>query len=136
MRVVNRANTQAEAEGLIFGFQEMRKKGYQLENVSLHYRGNQGLDMIFRSSNGPPVIYAVVEAKSAATMGAVKTSENGLRQGSREYNLDRLKNYLKSSDLAHEEIARMLQAEAKAGRLLSFITLKRSGRIVEVNDDE
>lgn len=69
-------------------------------------------------------------------MGAVKTSRDEMRQGSREYNLDRLKNYLKSSDLAHEEIARMLQAEAKAGRLLSFITLKRSGRIVEVNDDE
>ena len=40
-----------EAKGVVHAFREMKGLGYSLEDVSLHYRGNQGLDLNFKMTD-------------------------------------------------------------------------------------
>ena len=54
----------------------MKGLGYQLEDVSLKYRGNQGLDLVF-SKEGQ---YAIVEAKHGNYLSSLETYKGGLRQ--------------------------------------------------------
>lgn len=106
----------------------MQRLGYSLEDASLHYNANQGLDLIF--SNGSK--YAVAEAKHGRYLSLLKTDKKGFRQGSLDYNIDRLQNYLQFGDGTHNTLVNRLLTEAYAGNLDSFATLFKSGRVFEL----
>ena len=93
----------------------------------MHYRGNQGLDLIFHNGSR----YAVVEAKHGKYLSLLKTYKHNLRQGSLDYNISRLERYLDYGDGTHNVLARQLLNEANMGQLESFGTFYRSGRILE-----
>lgn len=118
----------SEAKSVVNAFREMRRLGYELEDVSLHYRGNQGLDLIFR----PGSQYAVAEAKAGGSLSLLKTYSGGLRQGSGGYNISRLNRYLDFGDGTHDAYVNMLLGEARAGRLESFAAFYRSGNTFEL----
>lgn len=106
----------------------MRRLGYQLENASLKYRGNQGLDLVF-SSQGR---YAVVEAKHGSSLSSLKTYSGNLRQGSNNYNVSRLQRYLDFGDGKHDALVNQMLNEAAKGRLESFATFYRGGRTFQL----
>jgi hypothetical protein len=106
----------------------MRRLGYRLEDVSLHYRGNQGIDLVFSQGQR----FAVVEAKHGASMSLLETYQGGLRQGSLQYNISRLQRYLQFGDGTQNAVANQLLIEARAGRLDCFATFYRSKRIFEL----
>ena len=117
----------SEAKGVVHAFREMQRLGYSLEDVSLHYSGNKGLDLVFSRAGR----YAIVEAKHGSYLSSLKTW-GGLRQGSGPYNVSRLQRYLRYGDGTHNVMVNTLRAEAAAGRLESFATFYRSGRIYEL----
>lgn len=117
-----------EAKGVVHAFREMKRLGYSLEDVSLQYRGNQGLDLIFSNAGR----YAVTEAKAGASLSLLKTYKGGLRQGSLDYNISRLERYLDYGDGTHNGLVNKLLDEASMGRLESFGTFYGSRRIYEL----
>lgn len=117
----------SEGKGVVHAFREMKRLGYSLEDVSLHYRGNQGLDLVFSNSGS----HAVVEAKHGAYLSSLKTY-SGLRQGSLDYNISRLERYLDYGNGAHDVFVNQLLNEAAMGQLQSFGTFYRRGRIFEL----
>lgn len=125
---VREAGTVKEAKGVVYAFRAMKRLGFELQDVSLKYKGNQGLDLIF--SDGAR--HAVVEAKHGASLNSLTTDINGLRQGTLAYNVDRLRKYLKYGDGTHNKLANQLIAEGQTGQLESFATLYRSGRAFEL----
>ena len=115
----------------------MKRIGYQLENVSLHYRGNQGLDLIFRTANGELAIvttptYAVVEAKHGKGLESLSRDRKGRVQGSPEYNESRLLDYLQNGDGSHNAMALTLKKLAKSGLLKSYATFYMGKSIYEL----
>jgi hypothetical protein len=128
LNAVSETGSLREAMGVVHSFREMRRLGYQLENVSLHYRGPQGLDLIF-SRGGT---FAVVEAKAGGSLSSLRTYAGGLRQGSNGYNTSRLQRYLDFGDGTHDAFVNHLLSEAAAGRLESFAAFYRSGTIYEL----
>jgi hypothetical protein len=106
----------------------MKRLGSSLEDVSLQYRGNQGLDLIFSNAGR----YAVTEAKAGASLSLLKTYKGGLRQGSLDYNISRLERYLDYGDGTHNGLVNKLLDEASMGRLESFGTFYGSRRIYEL----
>ena len=118
----------------------MKRIGYQLENVSLHYRGNQGLDLIFRTANGELAIvttptYAVVEAKHGKGLESLSTDRDGLVQGSLDYNRKRLEMYLEEGEDTHIVIAEKLLDLAEAGNLKSYATFYKGNSIYELSSE-
>ncbi len=125
---VGASGSSSEAKGVVHSFRKMKELGYELQDVSLHYRGNQGLDLLF--SNGSR--NAVVEAKHGAYLSSLKTYKGGLRQGSLDYNISRLERYLQHGDGTHNNLANQLLDEAYMGQLESFGTFYRSDRVLEL----
>jgi hypothetical protein len=78
---VSETSSLSEAKGVVYATREMRRLGYELEDVSLHYRGSQGLDLVF-SKEGQ---YAIAEAKHGQYLSSLETYAGGLRQGSLDY---------------------------------------------------
>ncbi|HEY1081195.1 MAG TPA: hypothetical protein VGE29_02975, partial [Prosthecobacter sp.] len=154
--LVNRAQTHEEAQGLVHAFEKMRGINYELVNVSLHYRGNQGLDMIFRTREGELALvavgsgegagagsgtetaatrepgYAVVEAKHGRGPEALSKDVAGRIQASPEYNLHRLEAYIDQGDNSHIQFADHLYDLAQKGVLKSFATFYIGKSICEV----
>ncbi|MCO6045269.1 hypothetical protein NG895_15260, partial [Aeoliella sp. ICT_H6.2] len=124
---IREAGSLSEGKGVVHAFREMKRLGYSLEDVSLHYRGNQGLDLIFSNSGR----HAVVEAKHGSYLSSLRTY-SGLRQGSLRYNVSRLNRYLDYGDGTHNAFVNQLLNEAATGQLESFGTFYRSGRIFEL----
>lgn len=106
----------------------MKGLGYQLENASLKYRGNQGLGLIF-SKDGQ---CAIVEAKHGRNLSSLETYKGGLRQGSLEYNISRLGRYVRWGDGENLDLANNLLDAAYSGRLESFTTLYRGKSTYEL----
>ena len=132
-----RAQTHEEAEGMVHAFQKMRSIGYDLVNVSLHYKGNQGLDMIFRTADGQMALvtsptYAVVEAKHGKGPESVSTDRKKLEQGSPEYNEDRLREYLKSGDKTQVELAKHLLRMSRLKQLKSYAAFYKGNSLYEL----
>uniref|UniRef100_UPI0036F2CDB1 RHS repeat-associated core domain-containing protein n=1 Tax=Tautonia marina TaxID=2653855 RepID=UPI0036F2CDB1 len=129
--VLNQARatgTLSEAKGVVNSFREMKRLGYELQDVSLRYRGNQGLDLIFHNGSR----HAVVEAKHGKSLSLLKTDKGCLRQGSLDYNISRLERYIQYGDGTHNHLANQLLNEAYIGQLESFGTFYRSGRVLEL----
>lgn len=57
---------------------------------------------------------------------------SGLRQGSFQYNVSRLQRYLQFGDGTHNQFVNQLLSEAAAGRLDSFASFYKSGRLFEL----
>ena len=115
----------------------MKRIGYQLENVSLHYRGNQGLDLIFRTASGELAIvttptYAVVEAKHGKGLESLSKDSLGRVQGSRDYNQNRLEEYIREGDDSHRNLAKKLHALFIAHKLKSYATFYGGNSIYEL----
>ncbi len=125
---VSASGTLSEAKGVVHSFREMKRVGYELQDVSLHYRGNQGLDLIFHNGSR----YAVVEAKHGKYLSLLKTYKGGLRQGSLDYNISRLERYIQYGDGTHNTLTNQLLNEAYSGQLESFGTFYRNGRVLEL----
>lgn len=106
----------------------MKRLGYNLEDVSLHYRGNQGLDLVFSNADN----FAVVEAKHGKYLSSLKTYKGDLRQGSLDYNVSRLERYLDYGDGTHNTLVNRLLDDAYSGQLESFGTFYRSGKTYEL----
>jgi hypothetical protein len=117
----------SEAKGVVHAFREMKRIGYQLEDVSLAYRGRQGVDLVFSRGSR----HAVVEAKHGPYLSSLKTY-SGLRQGSLQYNISRLQRYVQYGDGTHNTLANQLLREARTGQLDSFGAFYRSGRLLEL----
>ena len=109
-------------------FREMRRIGYKLEDVSLHYRGNHGLDLVFSKGNS----YAIAEAKHGKSMSALKMDSLGLRQGSNLYNRSRLERYILHGDGKYNNLANRLLSDTYLGTLESFVGFYRGKRLVEL----
>lgn len=112
---VSASGTLSEAKGVVHSFREMKRLGYELQDVSLHYRGNPGLDLIFHNGSR----YAVVEAKYGKYLSPLKTYKGGLRQGSLDYNISRLERYIQYGDGTHNTLTNQLLNEAYSGQLES-----------------
>jgi RHS repeat-associated protein len=125
---VREADGLSEAKGLVNAFREMKRIGYSLEDVSLAYRGKQGVDSVFSKGE----VHAIVEAKAGASLSLLKTYAGGLRQGSTEYNVNRLQRYIQYGDGANNAVARQLLREAKAGDLESYAAFYRSRSLYEL----
>jgi hypothetical protein len=125
---VRESGSLSEAKGVVNAFREMRRLGYSLEDVSLQYRGNQGLDLVFSKAGA----YAVAEAKAGASMSLLKTYKGGVRQGSLDYNISRLERYLEHGDGKNNVLVNKLLDEASVGRLESFATFYRSRKTYEL----
>jgi len=130
-KLVSETKSRSEAKGLIYGFHQMRRLGYTLEDASLAYRGRQGVDAVFSKGSR----YAILEAKSGRGLSLLKIYAEGLRQGTRGYNFSRLQRYLQRGDGQHAALAQHLMQEAAAGRLESFASLRRSRRVFELLTD-
>jgi hypothetical protein len=124
---VSEAQSLSEAKGIVHATREMERLGYTLEDVSLHYKGNQGLDLVF--SKGEQ--WAVNEAKHGGSLSKLETY-SGLRQGSNEYNISRLERYLQYGDGTHNAVANDLLNAAQAGKLESFASFYRKGATYEL----
>ena len=136
--MVNRSQTEEEARGVIHAFDQMRRIGHKLVNVSLHYKGNQGLDLIFQSQDGHLGTYAVMEAKHGKGPDSLAVDENGFVQGSPEYNKDRLGRYLDYGDKTQMAMAKKLLALQYSGKLKSYAAFYGSKSLYEllpVEDD-
>lgn len=121
-------------------FQQMKRIGYQLENVSLHYRGNQGLDLIFRTASGELAIvttptYAVVEAKHGKGLESLSRDSLGRVQGSPAYNLHRLEMYLEQGDRSHIAFAEKLYDLAERRQLRSYATFYGTKSVYEFKEE-
>ena len=125
---VREAKSISEAKGIVYATREMNGLGYTLENVSLHYSGRKGIDLVFSKNSK----YAVVEAKHGKYFSLLKTDMRGLRQGSFRYNIDRLEKYLKYGDGDHNNLAIQLINDAYSGNLESFVAFYRSDRVFEL----
>ena len=90
---VREARSLSEAKGIVYGTRQMERIGYRLEDASLSYRGNQGVDLVFNNGSD----YAILEVKHAGVLNRLITY-SGLRQGSNAYNASRLQRYLKYGD--------------------------------------
>ncbi|MBB5039498.1 hypothetical protein [Prosthecobacter dejongeii] len=143
LNMVNRAQTHEEAQGIVHAFQQMKRIGYQLENVSLHYRGNQGLDLIFRTASGELALvttptYAAVEAKHGKGLESLAVDTTGNMQGSLNYNQKRLESYLKEGDGSHKQLAKQLLDLQEDKKLESYAALKGSQslwRLIPVSEN-
>jgi RHS repeat-associated protein len=125
--LVSDATSLREAKGLVYGFREMRRLGYSLEDISLAYRGRQGVDAVY-SKGGQ---YAILESKAGSWLSSLRTY-SGLRQGSMEYNQSRLQRYMRWGDGTNNQLAEVLLDEAGIGQLKSFASFYRSRRLYEL----
>lgn len=125
---VSDASSISEAKGVVHAFREMKGLGYQLEDVSLKYRGNQGLDLVFTKNSQ----HAIVEAKHGKYLSSLDTYKGGLRQGSLDYNISRLERYLDFGDGKNSDFANRLLNDAYSGQLESFATLYRGQSTYEL----
>ena len=139
LNVVNRARTSEEAAGLITAHNLMRRHipGAKLMNVSLHYSGNQGLDMIYELPDGQLSIltYAAVEAKSGHSRNRnqlLGKDQFGVRQGSALYNYERVKKYRRHNGEIHQALAARLEYLAQANKLKSFATFAKDESLWEL----
>jgi hypothetical protein len=127
LNLIGEAKSLAEAKGLVYGFKQMRRLGYSLEDVSLAYRGRQGVDAVFsRGSN-----YAILESKHGLGVSSLDVY-SGLRQGSALYNRSRLLRYLQYGDSKNDALVRMLLQKQAAGQLESFASFYRWQRLYEL----
>lgn len=106
---VSEAGSLSEAKGIIYAFREMKTLGYRLEDVSLKYRGSQGVDLVF-SKQGQ---YAITEAKHSGS-------------------LSRVERYIQDGDGTQTALANRLLDQAYSGQLESFATLYRSRTTYEL----
>ncbi|CAN7568470.1 Ig-like domain repeat protein [Acidovorax sp. LjRoot129] len=125
---VAESSTLSEAKGVVYAFREMKRLGFQLEDVSLKYRGNQGLDLVF-SNQGK---YAIVEAKHGKYLSSLETYAGGLRQGSVDYNISRLERYVQYGDGKNVTFANRLLNDAYSGQLDSFATMYRGKSLYQL----
>src|SRR5207302_3785690 len=117
----------SEAKGIVYGFREMQRIGYSLEDISLAYRGRQGVDLLFSQNNS----FAILEAKAGTGLSSLETY-GGLRQGSLEYNISRLDRYLQYGNGANNEFAQRLLNEAYSGNLGSYASFYRGDSLYEL----
>ena len=129
LRLIREAPTLAERKGIVYGYRQMRRLGYELVDATLAYSGRQGLDMAFRHRASGSL--AVLEAKHGRRLKSLATYSN-LRQGSSTYNVSRLLGYLQLGDGRYADVANRLLAQAQASRLQSFASLYRSRRLYEL----
>lgn len=128
LKLASATRSLSEAKGVVYATREMRRLGYELEDVSLHYRGNQGVDLVF-SKNGQ---YAIVEAKHSQYLSSLQTYAGGLRQGSMDYNISRLERYLQHGDGVHNLFVNRLLDDVYVGQLESFVSLYRGRSTYEL----
>ena len=136
--MVNRSQTEEEARGVIHAFDQMRRIGHKLVNVSLHYKGNQGLDLIFQSQDGHLGTYAVMEAKHGKGPDSLEKDKKKRVQGSPEYNESRLREYINYGDKTQKQLAQQLLDLLDAGELKSYAAFYGSKSLYEllpVDDD-
>lgn len=122
------AKTLAESKGVVYSTREMRRLGYELEDASLHYRGNQGVDLVF--SKGEK--FAIVEAKYSKYLSSLRKDKGGIRQGSLDYNISRLERYMQYGNGEHSDLAQKLVQHAARGQLESFTTLYKGRATYEL----
>jgi RHS repeat-associated protein len=125
---VAESKTLSEAKGVVYATREMRRLGYDMVDANLQYRGNQGIDLVFEKNGS----YAITEAKHSGGLASLSTDKSGLRQGSLDYNISRLRRYVKFGNGTYKALANTLLGEAYAGTLESFASLYRSQRMFEL----
>jgi RHS repeat-associated protein len=127
---VSETKSLSEAKGLVYAFREMKKLDYRLVNASLHYSGNQGLDLVF-FKNGR---YAIVESKCTGSIGNLKQLGQ-FRQGSYKYNVNRLERYLLKGNGDYNPLVNNLLEDAGTDNLASYATFYKSRKIYELPKD-
>ena len=131
-RLGRRVNTLEEAKGLVHGFHEMRRIGYSLEDVSLAYRGRQGVDAVFSRMGPSGKTHAILESKHGYGLSSLKEYRGALRQGASGYIQSRLTRYLLHGNGQYAGLASHLLAEQTGGRLESFASFYRWNRLYQL----
>tara|TARA_R110002073_G_scaffold247067_1_gene410034 strand:+ start:15409 stop:22194 length:6786 start_codon:yes stop_codon:yes gene_type:complete len=121
-------STLSEAKGVVHSFREMKRLGYNLEDISLQYRGKQGVDLVFSQADH----YAIVEAKHGLYLSSLRTYKGDLRQGSLDYNISRMERYLDYGNGSHDILVNRLLDDAYTGQLGSFGAFYRSRKVYEL----
>jgi hypothetical protein len=103
LNAVQDATTLSEKKGIVFRTRQMQAQGYELSDESFLYRGNQGVDLVFRHTESGS--YAILEAKHSRGLGSLSTYKGPLRQGGRDYNIDRLEKYIDFNPNANIDLA-------------------------------
>jgi len=111
-----------EREGLKFTIRRVEENGYELKGA-VKYNGNQGIDLEFEGTGINAGRTALAEAKRSKSLGSLKTDTQGIRQGTRDFNLDRA---------AKADRPDLVQA-INQGQVDMFVGLQRSERLVQIN---
>ncbi len=116
--------TRAERRGVKFTIRRVEAQGYGLDGA-IKIRGNQGIDLAFSGRGSNAGRFALAEAKASPGLGSLSRDSLGIRQGSRDFFLTRLKRAGRQ-DLIHQ---------FKMGNVDLFGGFQRSGRLFQLNPD-
>jgi len=132
-----RRNKAKEAIGEVDGFRKMRKQGFELQDIEIKYNGNQGLDQVFKNKNTGE--FAINEAKYGKGLGKLETSGKNtsrpLRQASKPYNKDRLKQFRKRS-AENRVLTKELNKAMRDKKVKSFATSYKGKSHKEIISDD
>lgn len=130
---LNLAGTARERRGIQAAYDMVNDldDGLELLDAPLHYRGNQGLDLVFRQQ-GSGLLY-VVEAKHGKSAGSLGVYAGRLRQGGQGYNKSRAIRYTMLGDGRHRMLARELVVGIDRGNVGSLASFYRSGRLFKLD---
>jgi hypothetical protein len=109
----------------------MESLGFDLIDQSFAYSGKQGIDLAF--INKQTGRYATLEAKKGLGLARLEEYTDGLRQGGRLYNIDRLNKYLTRADKPNVSLADDLIAGFSAGNVDSFASFYRGKSLYQLN---
>ncbi|WP_277871909.1 OmpA family protein [Brachyspira pilosicoli] len=88
--------------------------GYTIIGAEDYKKGGNGLDLVLKDPGGTS--YTIVESKYGTSQPGyveVKDTKNIAKQGSPEYNIDRMPDYLKKCDISEEEYGKILRKTAR-----------------------
>jgi hypothetical protein len=133
-----------EVRGVAYGIARMTQLGYTYKGA-LQNKSGHGLDAVFTKKLLDGTIeYATLEAKHGARLNrlekyfgseASKVTGQKVVQGTLEYSITRARRYLQNAKPGDKEgiaLAKALLDAAQQGRLRTFVSLKRGGKLYEI----
>jgi hypothetical protein len=147
------AKTQRERDGIRYADKRMQREGWDMVDANLQYRGNQGVDLVYRRRNAQGRWeYAIVEAKAGKGLSDLTTYNPAnkankakaqhpdrahLEQGTMEYNMSRLRRYEKygKANPTYQQNMALVQDirnAAAEGRMRSFASFAQGQRLYEI----
>jgi RHS repeat-associated protein len=108
-----------ELAGVKGAIREIERQGFELAG-SIKYRGNQGIDLVFRGVGPNSGKFALAEAKASSGLASLALDTRGIRQGSRKFFESRLARARAWGDPAQRPFIRQVYRELKRNNVELF----------------